>query len=68
MNPHGVLTSAQQSDSHQLKSGLRAMFSCPTSLCDFPNALLEDWSIVPHINNVESLPRKFDAMELNELE
>ena len=49
----------------ELEQRLRARSSCPASVCDLTNALLEEWSKI-HINTllnlVESLPRRAEAV------
>ena len=49
----------------KLERRLRARPSCPTSVCDLTNALLEEWSKIPInslVNLVESLPRRAEAV------
>ena len=49
----------------ELEQRLRARPSCPTSVCDLTNALLEEWSKIP-INtllyHVESLPEELKLL------
>ena len=49
----------------ELEQRLRARSSCPTSVCDLTNALLEEWSKIPIntlLNLVESLLRRVEAV------